>query len=215
MDRSNRTAGSIVSVDEIRSYRTLHMFLQAARLKIDFQCSHVAFPASVFAFRVQEPKTVELKFDFRDEIRFPALYLRLGSIGILAAFDAGTQAFELGDLYRKYQRYTLHPIQLEELGAAMFCKASLFDRVPKLIVIGDRRRGYQVIIMPLAGLSARPVFQEWNNSIFVQYLSVFTGLPVDQLAPGDGRRFMTFLSGPDSRRFKAINIKKHPYRGLP
>jgi hypothetical protein len=69
--------------------------------------------------------------------------------------------------------------------------------------------------MPLAGLSTKPVFQEWHDSVFVQYLSVFTGVPLDQLAPGDGRRFMTFLSGSDSKRFKAIDIRKHPYRGLP
>ena len=28
------------------------------------------------------------------------------------------------------------------------------------------------------------MFQEWHDSVFVQYLSVFTGVPLDQLAPG-------------------------------
>jgi len=213
MDRSNKTAGPIVSIDQIRSYQIVHMFLQAARLKVEFQCDHAAFPASVFAFRVQEPNTPKLKFDFRDDIRSPALYLRLGSTGILAAFDVGAQAFEWAELYRKYKRYTLHPLQLEELGAAMFYKASLFDRVPKLALAGDSERGYQIIILPLAGLTTKPVFQEWHDRIFVQYLSAFTGVPVDQLAPGEGKGIMTFLTGADSRRFRAININKHPYRG--
>ena len=215
MDRSKPHGGSIVSADEMGSYRMLHMFLQGARIKIDFQCDHASFPRTVSAFKVQEPKTPELEFDFRDDIHSQALYLRLGSVGLLASFDAGAQAFELGSLYAKYKRYALHPVQLEELGAVMFYKASLFDRVPKLIVLGDRRRGYQIIILPLAGLTMKPVFQEWDNTMFVRYLSEFTGMPLDQLASEDARRVMTFLRGPGSQRFKAININKHPYRGAP
>lgn len=215
MDRANRTAGSIVSIDEMKNYGMLHVFLQAARLDIDFQCMHARFPASVFAFKVQEPKTMEARFDFRDDIRSSALYLRLGSVGILAAFDAGAQAYEWRSLYRKYQRYRLHPLQLEELGAAMFYKASLFDRVPKLMVSGDRKKGYQIMIMPLAGLSTRPVFREWDTAIFAEYLSAFTGMPLEHLAPNGGNRIMTFMTSPNSRRYKAISIKQHPYRGVP
>jgi hypothetical protein len=179
---------------------------------------HAAFPASVFAFKVQEPKTLEARFDFRDDVRFPALYMRLGSVGILAAFDAGAQAYEWGPLYRKYRHYRhyrLHPLQLEELGAAMFCKASLFDRVPKLIVSGDRRGGYQIMIMPLAGLSTKPVFHEWDGAVFAEFLSAFTGMPVGHLTPDGGRRVMTFMKGDCSNRFKAIDIRQHPYRGVP
>jgi hypothetical protein len=215
LDRASRSAGSIVSVEEMRRYGVLHVFLQAARLKIDFQCRHAPFPASVFAFKVQEPKTLAAQFDFKDNIQFPALYMRLGSVGILAAFDAGAQAYEWGELYRKYRRYRLHPLQLEELGAAMFCKASLFDRVPKLIVSGDKHGGYQITVMPLAGLSTKPVFQEWNGAVFAEFLSAFTGIPVTHLTPDGGRRVMTFMKGEGSSRFKAIDIRRHPYRGVP
>jgi hypothetical protein len=182
----------------------LHVFLQAARLKINFQCMHAAFPASVFAFKVQEPKALEARFDFRDDIRFPALYMRLGSVGILAAFDAGAQAYEWGPLYRKYRRYRLHPPQLEELGAAMFCKANLFDRVPKLIVYGDQHRGHEIMIMPLAGLSTKPIFQEWDDTVFAEFPSAFTRIPVARLTPNGGWRVMTFMTGDGSNRFKAI-----------
>jgi hypothetical protein len=215
MDRRDRTAGAIVTVEEIRAYRTLHAFLQAVRLDIDFQCIHASFPASVFAFKVQEPKTMEAKFDFKDSVQTPALYLRLGSVGILAAFDAGAQAYEWRQLYRKYQRYRLHPVQLEELAAAMFYKASLFDRVPHLMISGNRRRGYEIMIVPLAGLSTRPVFREWENPMFVEYLSTFTGMPTDHLAPDGGRQIMTFMTWPETRRYKAIDIKRHPWRGVP
>jgi len=215
MDRANRSTGPIVSTDEIRSYRTLHVFLQAARLEIEFQCIHAAFPASIFVFKVQEPRTVEAKFDFRDDINHPALYLRLGSTGILAAFDAGAQAFEWHRLYRKFRRSRLHPLQLEELGAAMFYKASLFDRVPKLMVSGDRQRGYEIMILPLAGMSTRPVFREWDHATFAHYLSQFTGMPLEHLAPNGGAGVMTFLTGSRSGRYKAIDIRQHPYRGVP
>jgi hypothetical protein len=174
-----------------------------------------AFPASVFAFKVQEPKTLEARFDFRDDVRFPALFMRLGPVGILAAFDAGPQAYEWGPLYWKYRRYRLHPLQLEDLGAAMFCKASLFDRVPKLIVSGDRRHGYEIMIMPLAGLSTRPVFAAWDGAVFAEFLSAFTGMPVEHLTPDGGRQVMTFMKGNGSNRFKAMDIRQHPYRGIP
>lgn len=214
MDRANRSAGSIVSAEDMRRYRMMHVFLQAARLPISFQCMHAALPASVFAFKVQEPKTLEARFDFRDDVRFPALFMRLGPVGILAAFDAGAQAYEWGPLFRKYRRYRLHPLQLEELGAAMF-KASLFDRVPKLMVSGNRRHGYEIMIMPLAGLSTRPVFAEWDGAVFAEFLSAFTGVPVEHLTPDGGRRVMTFMKGNGSNRFKAMDIRQHPYRGIP
>jgi hypothetical protein len=215
MDRANRTAGSIFPMEEMRRYRMIHVFLQAARLPVDFQCIRAAFPASVFAFKVQEPKTLEARFDFRDDVQSPALYLRLGSVGILAAFDAGAQAYEWGPLYRKYRRYRLHPLQLEELGAAMFYKASLFDRVPKLIVSGDRLGGYQIMIMPLAGFSTKPVFREWDGVAFAEFLSAFTNMPVGHLTADGGRRVMTFMKGDGSNRFKAIDIRRNPYRGVP
>jgi hypothetical protein len=215
MDRRNRAAGPIITIDPIRTYRTLHVFLQAARLDIDFHCFDARFPASVFAFKVQQPKTMEARFDFKDDIRTAALYLRLGRVGILASFDAGAQACEWRHLYRKYHRYRLHPVQLEELGAAMFYKASLFDRVPKLVISTNPRQGYRIMVMPLAGLSLKPVFRKWETPVFAKYLSAFTDMPLDHLAPDGGRRIMTFMTWPDSKRFKAIDLRRHPWRGVP
>jgi hypothetical protein len=182
---------------------------------MNFQCFDASFPASVFAFKLQEPKTPAAKFDFKDDINLQTIYLRLGPIGILGAFDAGAQAAEWKRLYRKYSRYRLHPLQFEELGAAIFCKASLFDRVPKLVMSGDSRRGYHVMIMPLQGMSQKPVFRQWDGALFARYLSYFTGMPVEHLNPDRGNRVMTFLSGPGSRRFKAMKLSLLPWRGVP
>jgi hypothetical protein len=121
MDRAARGSSlSIVSIGQMQSYRMLHIFLQTVRLPIGFQSFDSDFPASVFVFKVQQPRTVPAQFDFRDDIQHGTLYLRLGRLGILAVFDAGAQAFDWKSLYRKYRRFRLHPIQLEELAAAMF-----------------------------------------------------------------------------------------------
>lgn len=213
-DRVNPSQGPIIQPDVLRGYRLLHIFLQSARLKMKFECFDASFPASVFIFKLQEPRTPAAKFDFKDDINLRAIYLRLGSIGILAAFDAGAQAVEWSSLYQKYTRYKLHPLQFEELGAAMFCKASLFDRVPKLIMSGDSRRGYHVMVMPLQGMSAKSVFRPWDGALFARYLSHFTGMPIDHLTPDGGSRVMTFLRGPGSKRFKAIKLSASPWRGL-
>jgi hypothetical protein len=215
IDRSGRERGSIVPAEEMQSFRTLHAFLQTARLNIGFQCMHASFPASVFAFKVQEPRTMKAKFDFRDSIRALTVYVRLGSVGFIAAFDTGAVAYDLAQVYRKYKRYRLHPVQFEELGAAVFYKATLFNRVPKLMVAGNRRTGYEITILPLQGMSTRPVFLLWNTGQFASVLSEFVAMPVEQLLPSGAAATMTFLRGEKSERFQAIDIKKSPYRGLP
>ena len=214
MDRSGRVPGSIFPAEQMQSFRTLHTFLQTARLNIDFQCMHASFPASIFAFKMQEPKTIKAKFDFRDSIHAPAVYIRLGSVGFIAAFDTGAAAYETFHVYRKYKRYRLHPVQFEELGAAVFYKATLFNRVPKLMVAGNRRLGYEITILPLQGMSTRPVFLPWDTGQFARVLSEFVAMPVEHLHPSGAPTTMTFLRGPKSERFQAIDIKKSPYRGL-
>lgn len=214
LDRAKRELGPIVPVDMIRGYKLLQVFLQSARLDIAFECIHADFPASVFAFQLQEPKTEIAKFDFHDDIEHFTIYLRLGRVGIIAAFDAGAQAFEWRWLYKKYSRARLHPLQFEELGAAMFAKARLFDRTPKLMISGNRRIGYHVMILPLRGMSTKPVFREWNSRAFAECLSIFTGIPIDHLSP-DGNGVMTFMTWPNNGRYKAIDIRKFPYRGVP
>jgi len=217
MERSlHGNSASIVSIDEIQRYKILHVFLQAARLPVRFDSFDSKFPASVFAFKTQQPRTLRAQFEFRDDIRHATLYLRLGEVEVLAAFDAGAQAFEWQRLYRKYQRFRLHPIQLEELAAAMFYKASLFDRTPKLMISGDARRGYRVFIMPIAGLSTKPVFKPWDRNAFAEYLSTFTGLPAELLAPdGAAGGVLTYMTRPDSNRFNRMDIRKFPWRGVP
>jgi hypothetical protein len=214
MDRASPQNGSLVTPQDIEAYRMHHAFLQGIRIPIEFSSIESASPASVFLFKLQSPTTLKAQFDFRDDIFHRSIFLRMGSIGLLAAFDSGAQGYEWHHLYKKYSRARLHPLQFEELGAAMFYKASLFDRVPKLMITEHKNKYYEIFTLPLAGLSSRPVFRQWDNTQFAPYLANFTGMPVNHLCP-DGKSVMTFMHGPNSPRYRRIDIKENPYRGVP
>lgn len=193
----------------------LHILMQSIRLKMKFESSdQIDFPASVFVFDLQEPETIEAKFDFRDSCVYHTVYLRLGNKGILAAFDCGALDVEIGRLLRRESKYILHPIQFEELGAKFFYKASLFNRTPKFVVTKFDGE-YQFFVMPIMGLSSVPVFNEWQHEEYGRVLSEFVGIPLEVIMPKAGE-VMTWLAGEDneSPEVPFIDINKQPYRGV-
>lgn len=214
MDRTGKVPGAIFSTESMQNFRMLHTFMQTVRIPISFDAMHASFPASIFAFKLQEPKTMKAKFDFRDSLVGLSVFIRMGSIGFIGVFDTGAVSFEFSHLYRKYRRFRLHPVQFEELGAAVFYKASLFDRVPKLMIASSPRRAYQITVFPLQGLSTRPVFQQWDTTQFAPILAEFVGAKVEQLLPAGASVTATFMRGPKSERYQKIDIRKSPYRGV-
>jgi hypothetical protein len=84
------------------------------------------------------------------------------------------------------------------------------------MISGNAERGYQIVVMPIAGLSNKPVFAAWDRAAFAQYLSTLTELPAEMLAPNGGAAgVMTYMTRPDSKRFNRIDIRKSPWRGVP
>jgi hypothetical protein len=178
----------IVPRSLLESYDLHHSFIQAVRLPIEFV---PAIPASVFVVPCQTPADVRLQFDLRDSLQLMTISMRLGSVGICAALhDGGAHRDHLFEGMQRLTSFVHHPLQFRELTAQFFYKASLLRRTPKF-VIAESSDVTRVVQMPLGGLSARPVFDDWDQEEYTNTLAVFTGLPLSELTgpPGLVRSF--------------------------
>jgi hypothetical protein len=192
----------------------------------------------VFLFDLQSPQTLNAQFDFKDNPPSQTLYLRLGTKGVLAAFDGGAQDSIVGHLFRRDGQHRLHPYQFEELGAKLFYKARLMNRVPYFLIT-ESRGVHDVVLLsmddpndtsriesatlsdgrvvfravPPGHLAHQPVFNEWVQEEYAQYVSTFTGAPLEQVNPRPGL-VMSWLSN-EREEFTPFDIEAVPYRGIP
>jgi hypothetical protein len=69
----------------------------------------------------------------------------------------------------------LGPLQFLETVAVCFYQSSLLNRVPKYIIGADDAlpggQATKVHAMPLAGLSVKPVYDEWDSATYALYLA--------------------------------------------
>lgn len=186
LDRRDPHLGTIVSQDAMEQYQLLHYMLQACRVPMKFDQIDSDIPASIFVFKLQEPANPHLRFDYKDNIIYRTLYLRMGKVGILASFDMGAQTVEGQSYFPKYQNHPLHPIQFKELGANLFLKASKFNRIPK-VMFSESPNGINFSVIPIAGLSMKPVFDEATDEELAQLLMFFLGCPEEAVISAEGR----------------------------
>ena len=210
LDRKKPNNERIVSEERIRGYQLIHFFLQSVRIPVKMESFETGYPVTIYLFKVQKLKCNDYNFDFRDDINLKTIYARIGDIGILAAFDAGAQAVEGEEYFGRYLQKKLHPLQLEELGANLFYKASLLDRNPK-VLIKETESEITIHHLPIAGLSMKSVFREWAEEDYIQILSTFTGAPVEFICPNESQ-IMTWLTNQNGE-FTSIDLKNNPYRG--
>ena len=111
----------------------------------------------------------------------------------------------------RLSRSPLHPLQFEELGAVLFYKASLLNRVPK-VGINECDGSVHVAVFPLRGLSTTPVFSPWVDADYAKVLAMFTAVPISELFdPQQGVR--TTLQKPENEEVLFMDIAKLPWRG--
>jgi hypothetical protein len=211
LDR-RRPKGKPILPSELRdAFRMTHFFIQSLTIPMRFLYDNKErIPGSVFLFSLKSPKDVRAHFDFKDNPLSLSVFMRLGNRGLLAVADGGALDMEIGDLLRRDGKRKLHPLQFEELGAKTFYKAGLFNRTPKYLMF-KVKDVLQIMQMPLAGLSSRPIFNDWEMPVYAQFLSAFTGLSIDQIAPGDRNKVMQWFTDPGG---KPLNIPIKPPRSL-
>lgn len=196
LDRKSASRKTIIPREVLDRFGMHHLMLQASRLRFRFMCPAGADlpPASVLVLRTQKPKLIEHQFDFRDSPAGMLISLRMGKVGIIAALQDGGALELLG--FPKCRRYALHPIQFQELTAQIFYKTGLLNRTPKFLVAEDSK-SVSVIMSPLAGLSTRPIFDDWQQPEYARVLSAMTGISVHELFFPP--RVMSFLRGKDGK----------------
>lgn len=183
------------------AFSMTHFLIQSLRFPIKFTAEgKERVPGSVFLFDVKSPRNPKAQFDFRDDIFRMGVSMRLGNRVIVTFCDGGAIDLSIGNLLRQDGKHKLHPIQFYELTAKAFYKATLLNRTPKYIVVEAKKR-VEIVQMPLMGLSAKPIFDDWESTAYAHMLSATTGVSIETLKPDDSGRVMTFMTDAKGRRW--------------
>jgi hypothetical protein len=207
LQRSKPRGRTIFPIEWRDSLSMTHVFVQALDLKITFEAEgRLRIPGSVFVFNLKQYRNSLGHFHFRDDLQTRAVFMRLGNRGVIAVADGGAIDIDIGNIVRRDGSIKLHPIQFDELGARVFYKASLFNRVPKYVTSFTRNR-YHIMQLPLAGLSSKPVFDPWDHGRYAHHLAAFLQVPVDRIASPDRSLVSTFLYDATGKR-QRISVKE-------
>lgn len=183
--------GTITSPRLLEEFTLHHYFLQNVRVPMKFEGD---FPASIFIYEMKMPSEARHQWDFQDNLQTMFVSVRMGNVGIIGVLqDGGAQELMRGE-FEKLVVHPLHPIQHIELSAIVCYKALLLNRTPKYII--GETDPIKVFQMPLAGLSNKPIFDEWDPETYAKVLGKLTGLPPERLYHPDRGTF-TWLRNPD------------------
>jgi hypothetical protein len=187
LDRRDKSSGPIVEPDFLSQFRMLHYLLQAVIERVEWEGN----PASVLLYRTQASETPERNFDFADGPFGPFLSMRLGTVGIIAVLqDWGALEAHAWAQLTWAKELELAPLQFREVMAIGRFWAYKFNRVPNYLVDQRDGRGH-VTVIPLGGLSAKSLWDEFDHEEYAHMLAASLGVSVDRVHVGDQLR--TFL----------------------
>ncbi len=159
--------GFNISQSLIHKFGNLHTMLQSVNQDVVFEDFK---PFSIFICKVNN---AEDEFAYRDEINTLIFSLRMKDFGLLVNLqDNGANKKYHEEIWNKIEGKTLHPIQFEELCAKVFYSAYLFNRLPEYHIIPTEEAVF-IEAMPLRGMDAKPIFDNWNFKIYGQVLENF------------------------------------------
>jgi hypothetical protein len=205
-DRSSPESEAITSPELLKKFQMHHFFLQSLRHPIIFDGF---FPASIFIYKTKSVDDVRYQWDFRDGLYNMFISCRMSDVGIIAVLqDGGAQQY-FENFWDKYRSMALHPVQFQEIAAQISYKAHLFNRIPKYIWFEEEgKEVLRVYQLPLAGMSRKPLFDEWQWDEYARILSDFLNVPIDIIfIPPDN--VMTWLHDEDG------TIKKLDFNACP
>ena len=207
-DRADRQLGPIVPAEAIQGFKHLHFLMQAARSTFEFQSVDTKYHTSILVFPVQQHPDPAYRFMYRDDIDHGCAAVRLDTVGFLYVMDGGVQERVASEALPALFNHALHPLQFEELTALVFTKARALNRTPKYVIASGGGGGVQVLQMPIAGASAKPIFDDFDREIYARILADFTHHPLAAISPGGGR-VMTWIG--DYGRPNTIDVRDHPW----
>ncbi len=167
--RQQQAQGELFNLSQAMAHKfgNLHLMLQSIIRPVVFEERN---PWSIELFRVNQEADF---FSYRDEINTLSFSLRAGDFGIIACLqDNGANGQYHREMLEKVKTENLHPIQFEEICARFFYSAYLFNRLPEYTVMPTEETVY-IEPMPLQGISAKPIFDHWDNKTYGQVLENF------------------------------------------
>ncbi|MCF7933831.1 MAG: hypothetical protein K9L73_03485 [Spirochaetia bacterium] len=172
INRTDPDQGTIVSEDFVRNIEMIYFFLQEIRGA--HKC--VGFkPASIFILKLQYDDNI--KWNFSDRILTNFISIRMKDIGIIAVLGDVHTTKEVSAV-EDFYKISLHPIQFNELCSIIFYRSVLLNRNPFYRSFQKRKEDYiETYLVPLQGLSTKPIFDEWEMRDYKEALFSFTGYP--------------------------------------
>lgn len=203
-DQSNPAAGSIISQDFINRYKMHRFFLQQARELVELKDFT---PGSVFVFNAEPLPEKYMEWDLQDNVDTLFICVRVGHVAIFGVLaDGGAQQLE-EEIYSEFYSLRLHPIQIREICARISYRSSCATRTPKFIIANDIP--HQVWQMPLSGLSAKPLFEEFDSASYAAYLAHYTRSPIDKIYEAPDK-VMTWLRD-NNNHLRAMSFVDFPF----
>lgn len=183
LDRKNPNKGTITDPEYLKSFYSHFLFLQGIRNKHKFKDF---FPASIYLFKTQKPNKIEDQWDLFDNQLTPFISIRFGEIGLFAVLQDCETTKHFEELLDEYRVFDLHPIQFREISTLVLYKAMLLNRTPKFISF-QRNDFFETHMMPLQGLTDKPLFDDWDMEIYANILSGITKVPIEFCHPEKGK----------------------------
>jgi hypothetical protein len=177
-------------------------FLQQAREVVQLKDFH---PGSLFVFSAQRLPEPKMCWDLVDNVDSLFIGVRVGETALLAAMaDGGAQQTEEA-IYDDLFSLRVHPLQFRELCALISYRSMTATRTPKYIIAdGSPHLAYQ---MPLGGLSAKPLFEDFDPETYAAVLRLYTGQPLERIYQHP--RVMTWLRD-EAGRVRYMDFHEFP-----
>lgn len=177
MDVRDPSRGTILTPEFLDEFRLEHALLNSVRIPVRVSTPP---PWSIFVLPSQVSATRERNFDFLDNLHGQVVAIRMGEVAIIALImDGHAQQDIFRPYFSKVTRYLrLHPIQFRELATKAIYKRSTMDRTPKFMTVWPKNHAsFDVVSLPLAGFSSRPLFDSWDQEKYARMLHFITGGP--------------------------------------
>ncbi|QDU74220.1 hypothetical protein Pan97_12250 [Bremerella volcania] len=169
LDRQKPDKGTIADQELLEGFSSLHLFMQSIRRPFEFPDGE---PFSVLVVNLHDLDSVD--YSFQDSLQTMVCSMRTKDVGFIVTLQ------DSGIIRNSYARYVaevagrkLLPIQFDELYARCLYQVSLINRIPKFITSEsqDPDGSVTVNMLPLQGLSSRPIVDEWDQTAFAHILS--------------------------------------------
>lgn len=167
--RQQMAQGEAFNLSEAMAHKfgNLHIMLQSLIRTIVFEERN---PWTICLFQVEQEADF---FSYRDEINTLSFSLRAADFGIIACLqDNGANGAYHHEILNRLNGEKLKPIQFEEICARCFYSAYLFNRLPEYTIM-PTEEGVFIEPMPLQGISAKPIFDHWDNKTYGKVLENF------------------------------------------